>query len=303
MALITCPECGKQISDRAPACIHCGFPLELLNNENAQNDSIADNVVSTIQPNDLGYKIRLKSYEVNRTVILKTLIYALEVEYDVAKSLIDSLPSDIFASNDHSKIESISEILKNKKCSFEILKNGDVINTITFNPAEFEDAGARYEIELVNTKGYATRTISILKTQCGFDMTTAQEIIHNLPAVVLTSYERAKIVKVSQAFSNVGVSYRVYKDGAQIELHSSMSINNSRATIMSQKQTASVVILEEDEIKCPRCGSTSFQVTKQGFGFGKAAVGGILLGPVGLVGGAIGSNKIKRICNKCGTTF
>ncbi|MBQ2953765.1 MAG: zinc ribbon domain-containing protein [Clostridia bacterium] len=27
MALITCPECGKQISDRAKACPHCGFDL------------------------------------------------------------------------------------------------------------------------------------------------------------------------------------------------------------------------------------------------------------------------------------
>lgn len=27
MALIKCPECGKEISDQAPACIHCGFPL------------------------------------------------------------------------------------------------------------------------------------------------------------------------------------------------------------------------------------------------------------------------------------
>ncbi len=28
MALITCPECGKQISDRASTCIHCGCPFE-----------------------------------------------------------------------------------------------------------------------------------------------------------------------------------------------------------------------------------------------------------------------------------
>lgn len=26
MALITCPHCGKSISDQAPACIHCGRP-------------------------------------------------------------------------------------------------------------------------------------------------------------------------------------------------------------------------------------------------------------------------------------
>lgn len=28
MALINCPECGKQISDRSKSCIHCGYPLE-----------------------------------------------------------------------------------------------------------------------------------------------------------------------------------------------------------------------------------------------------------------------------------
>ena len=27
MALIKCPECGKEVSDRAPTCIYCGFPL------------------------------------------------------------------------------------------------------------------------------------------------------------------------------------------------------------------------------------------------------------------------------------
>ena len=27
MALIKCPECGKEISDRAQACIHCGCPI------------------------------------------------------------------------------------------------------------------------------------------------------------------------------------------------------------------------------------------------------------------------------------
>lgn len=27
MALIVCPECGKEISDKSEACIHCGFPL------------------------------------------------------------------------------------------------------------------------------------------------------------------------------------------------------------------------------------------------------------------------------------
>ena len=27
MALIKCPECGKEISDASTACIHCGYPI------------------------------------------------------------------------------------------------------------------------------------------------------------------------------------------------------------------------------------------------------------------------------------
>lgn len=32
MALIKCPECGKEVSDKASTCIHCGFPLKRENN-------------------------------------------------------------------------------------------------------------------------------------------------------------------------------------------------------------------------------------------------------------------------------
>ena len=30
MALIKCPECGKEVSDKAPQCIHCGYPLDTI---------------------------------------------------------------------------------------------------------------------------------------------------------------------------------------------------------------------------------------------------------------------------------
>ncbi|MEK6558888.1 MAG: hypothetical protein AABZ43_01980 [Planctomycetota bacterium] len=63
----------------------------------------------------------------------------------------------------------------------------------------------------------------------------------------------------------------------------------------------------EDEIKCPKCRSTQITVNKKGFGLVKAATGGILLGPllgpVGLLGGLIGSNKIVITCLKCGHTW
>jgi len=38
MALIKCPECGKEISDKARACIHCGFPIELQGKQSEKAD-------------------------------------------------------------------------------------------------------------------------------------------------------------------------------------------------------------------------------------------------------------------------
>lgn len=37
MALIKCPECGKEISDKAPACIYCGCPVESGKTEDTSN--------------------------------------------------------------------------------------------------------------------------------------------------------------------------------------------------------------------------------------------------------------------------
>lgn len=56
----------------------------------------------------------------------------------------------------------------------------------------------------------------------------------------------------------------------------------------------------EDAVDCPKCGSTQIMATKKGFGVGKAAVGAVLLGPIGLAGGMMGSNQIMLSCMKCG---
>lgn len=56
--------------------------------------------------------------------------------------------------------------------------------------------------------------------------------------------------------------------------------------------------------RCPMCGETlmwkQVDTQKKGFSVGKAALGGILLGPVGLIGGALGKKKVWYACGKCG---
>jgi len=56
--------------------------------------------------------------------------------------------------------------------------------------------------------------------------------------------------------------------------------------------------------RCPMCGSAGkwkqIDSQKKGFSLGKAAVGGVLLGPVGLLGGALGKKKVFYCCGNCG---
>lgn len=58
MALINCPECGREISDKAVSCPHCGYPIEKLLSENKITSSeevtthaFQDNDVSRSEPN------------------------------------------------------------------------------------------------------------------------------------------------------------------------------------------------------------------------------------------------------------
>lgn len=44
MALIKCPECEREISDRAKQCIHCGFPLQECNNKNTEKGNNENNI-------------------------------------------------------------------------------------------------------------------------------------------------------------------------------------------------------------------------------------------------------------------
>lgn len=67
-----------------------------------------------------------------------------------------------------------------------------------------------------------------------------------------------------------------------------------------QQMTTEMNAQGTDSVCCPRCGSTQLTANKKGFGLGKAAAGGLLLGPVGLLGGFLGSNKVLITCLKCG---
>ena len=51
MALIKCPECGKDVSERASCCPNCGYPI----NELSKNDNLEPLVGISIEDSNVLY--------------------------------------------------------------------------------------------------------------------------------------------------------------------------------------------------------------------------------------------------------
>lgn len=57
MALITCPECGREVSDKAAACPYCGNPLK--ENPETEMSTKVDAVSAAQKKNYLKYSLLL----------------------------------------------------------------------------------------------------------------------------------------------------------------------------------------------------------------------------------------------------
>ena len=72
MALIACPECGKEISNQAPACIHCGCPLA----PRAPLDPNRFSVVLTACPEDSEGRYRVRKLAIHLEESVWEAVYA-----------------------------------------------------------------------------------------------------------------------------------------------------------------------------------------------------------------------------------
>ena len=103
---------------------------------------------------------------------------------------------------------------------------------------------------------------------------------------------RANVVPVERGFDvAIGVLCPCGRRATAIRSSGSRRPSRSGSTVRSQSTP---------KVKCPKCGSEQVTGGSKGFGLGKAVAGGILLGPVGLLGGMIGRKKVMVSCLNCG---
>lgn len=85
MALIQCPECGKEISDKAPACIHCGFPLQQQSNTAKIVVNIScDKLIQFIQDRANYFMSNVEEYN------KETALYIFEVKPKIEELIVEA---------------------------------------------------------------------------------------------------------------------------------------------------------------------------------------------------------------------
>lgn len=67
MALIKCPECNKEVSDKAEICVHCGYPISKWIKEKKSDSSQSNEDIKDDNPNNI-YLYREKEYNLTELV-------------------------------------------------------------------------------------------------------------------------------------------------------------------------------------------------------------------------------------------
>lgn len=119
----------------------------------------------------------------------------------------------------------------------------------------------------------------------------------------------------SQNTPNNGYEYAYYQANLQLQ-QEALKLEQERIMLerrrlevaknqaSDQKQLVELQQRQYDELaRCPRCGSTSLSSNKKGYGVGKGLIGAALFGPVGLLAGGLGANKVVATCMNCGHKF
>lgn len=105
MALINCPECGKEISDRAECCIHCGYPLS-----------------DTARGESKFYKLTLFSYpDGEKLTVIQGIRLIFNLGLAEAKEASENLPYELCRGLYYDECARLKESLKKYSAETEII--------------------------------------------------------------------------------------------------------------------------------------------------------------------------------------
>lgn len=118
MALIICPECQKEVSEKADKCIHCGYPLNSSNTETSD-----EKLILNVQPEM--QKVEIASVNIRGKNLKKTVLSLLII--------ISIVLGGFYVFNQVTTQNSEKKFVENAKAVNELmLSGGSTAETVTY---------------------------------------------------------------------------------------------------------------------------------------------------------------------------
>ena len=128
MALIVCPECGKEVSNTIENCIHCGFKLitspekttSSTTTYKVDDDNTYSSNITTSNPDATtarvsnGYDVMLVAYSGNSSNAAKIISNVLNCSLADANTLIKNIPAYLYTDLDYNDAINLCRILQNE---------------------------------------------------------------------------------------------------------------------------------------------------------------------------------------------
>lgn len=263
MALIRCPECGKEISDRSQQCIHCVYPLSDIDKPNE--------ILSNVKKILIQYKTEPKeSKNLKNTLFLcRNAINELDILNPEESALIN------FYSN-------LSKFIVDYVCEIReqlsISASYAIFCLIDYNKINHE------------TQEYITNVIYKQITEVKrytdgkkiFEMNTALPDFWFPISKAQTTFDHALVEDIIKELEkpNEGGLYKTRMEELNHYVDEYAEKNPNNMLLMRSEENRN-----QNIIKCPKCGSTSIATVNRGYS---------------LLSGFIGSGKPMNVCQKCG---
>lgn len=277
MALIKCPECEKEISDKSNQCIHCGYPIQ--NIENTPVES-SNEVVSSL--NEL-----LNYYDIfsgsEKTTFLNGLFSSAKGKCVEASGNWEySVEGDLLKIERANKTKTYTitdKYLLSHFGKFEGYVSDDAMLFGTYTSSVNEGHFLTFHSNGTFTESLGGSTFD------GYYIRRDDLIAISIAGYVHCYLIHQNTLYVEAFIKESEKSSLINTKNSLSQLIASSKLSNTMKNDYEKHNSSST---ESNQVRCPKCGSSSIATINRGYS---------------LVWGVLGSGSARNVCQSCGYKF